>query len=488
MKVESFETSASDEFGDLLSSRKQNTAMKVGFLAGSYFEYYRMWGEGYERQIRADAERVASHLRARFPNVVFPGLCDTMDKCAAAGEIFRREDVDVVVLCELTYFPDYMPLEALSRVKDVPLILFSTQSEPVMRPDIDYQQIIRDSAIIGLVQFSGAVKKMNWFKAFRPVVGWLDDQEAYDRIERYARAAWAYRNLKGKNIGVVGHVFRGMYDFEHDKTKVRGKLGPNCINIQVSHLVELWEAADPSAVSALGDEVRRRFRIRGIDNTDIHQAARLAVAMRDLASRFHLDALCYLGQHHVEQKTQTTAYLGSAMLQENDIMAISEGDVHGVTMMLIQHMLTGLSPFFGEWSGFDEELDALLIVMHGFADPRLAKDPDNIWITPSPENWGYTGNGLSFEFTARPGPATIGHFIDDQDGYRMLISKGEILDLPPLPINESSFRMRMGKPIKSYLEELLSHGFAHHTIVGYGDLTEELSFIADLMGIRKVFL
>jgi L-arabinose isomerase len=102
--------------------------------------------------------------------------------------------------------------------------------------------------------------------------------------------------------------------------------------------------------------------------------------------------------------------------------------------------------------------------------------------------WGYTGKGFSFEATAKPGMATIGHFIDDLDGYRMLISIGEILDLPALPIRESNLRMRMGKPIKTYLEELLDLGFAHHTIVAYGDLTEELSYIADMMDIKKVIL
>jgi L-arabinose isomerase len=210
--------------------------------------------------------------------------------------------------------------------------------------------------------------------------------------------------------------------------------------------------------------------------------------MKDLVNKFNLDALCYLGQHHVEQKTQTTAYLGSAMLQESGIMTISEGDVHGVTMMMLQHLLTGRTPFFGEWGGFDEELNAILIEMHGFADPQIAKDPNEIWVTSSPENWGYTGNGFSFEFTARPGVATIGHMLDDLDGYRMIIAKGEILDLPVLPIREVNFRMRMEKPVKQLLVELLNHGFAHHTIVAYGDLTEELSFIADLMGIRKVLL
>jgi L-arabinose isomerase len=488
MKVESFETSKTTEFGDLLSERKKDKELKVGLLAGAYFEYYRMWGDAYEQQIHDDMDLVAENLRKRFKHVVYPGLADTMDKFAKAGEIFLEEEVDIVVLCQGTYCPDYMPLETLGRMKDVPLILFSTQTEPNVDPDMDYPQIIRDSAIIGLTQLSGALRKMEWFNTYRPVVGWLDDQAAYDQVERYARAAMAYKNLQNKNIGVVGHVFRGMYDFEHDKTKVKGKLGPNCVNIQVSHLVDIWEEVAENDILGLVDEVKGRFKIRDLEEEDLYKAAKLAIAMRNLVERFNLDALCYLGQHHVEQKTQTTAYLGSALLQENDIMTISEGDVHGVTMMLIMHLLTGEAPFFGEWGGFDYERNALMIEMHGFADPRIAKDPNDIWVTSSPENWGYSGNGFSFEFTGRPGPATIGHFIDDQEGYRMIISKGEILDLPSLRIREVNLRIRVDKPVKEYLVELLDHGFSHHTIVGYGDLTEELAYIADLMSIRKVFL
>ena len=488
MFIESFETSQTDLFGDLLSARTQDKELTVGFLAGAYFEYYRMWGEGYEKQIRADMDLVAENLRRRFKHVVYPGLADTVDKCAQAGKMFREQQVDVVVLCEGTYFPDYMPLEALRHVRDAALILFSTQSEPNLDPNMDYPQVIRDGAIIGISQLTGALKKMGWFPVYRPVIGWLDDQESYELIARYARAAMAYKNLQHKNIGVIGHVFRGMYDFEHDKTKVKGKLGPNCINVQVSHLVDLWEQVGEADIDRLTTDVKRRFKVRDLQDSDIRRAARLAIAMRNVVDRFNLDALCYLGQHHVEQKTQTTAYLGSALLQENDIMTISEGDVHGVTMMLLMHMITGGTPFFGEWGGFEYDRNALLIEMHGFADPRIAKDPNEIWVTSSPENWGYTGKGFSFEFTGRPGVATIGHFIDDQDGYRMIITKGEILDLPPLPIRELSLRIKIEKPVKQFYVELLNHGFAHHTIVSYGDLVEELSFAADLMGIKKVII
>jgi hypothetical protein len=70
----------------------------------------------------------------------------------------------------------------------------------------------------------------------------------------------------------------------------------------------------------------------------------------------------------------------------------------------------------------------------------------------------------------------------------MIISRGEILDLPSLRIREVNLRIKVDKPVKQYFTELLNHGFSHHTIVSYGDITEELSFIADLMGIGKVFL
>jgi hypothetical protein len=47
MKIESFETSRTAQFGDLLSTRKKDKELKVGLLAGAFFEYYRMWGDAY---------------------------------------------------------------------------------------------------------------------------------------------------------------------------------------------------------------------------------------------------------------------------------------------------------------------------------------------------------------------------------------------------------------------------------------------------------
>jgi len=53
-------------------------------------------------------------------------------------------------------------------------------------------------------------------------------------------------------------------------------------------------------------------------------------------------------------------------------------------------------------------------------------------------------------------------------------------------VGEINLRVKVEKPVREYIAELLYHGFTHHCMVVYGDVREELSFIADLMGINKV--
>lgn len=97
MKTESFETTKGKVYGDLLSRKGKDKELKIGLLPGAYFEYFRMWGETYEKQIRGDVEVVADELRRKFLKVVCsPGLCDTVDKCNEAGKLFRKEELPFI--------------------------------------------------------------------------------------------------------------------------------------------------------------------------------------------------------------------------------------------------------------------------------------------------------------------------------------------------------------------------------------------------------
>jgi L-arabinose isomerase len=171
-------------------------------------------------------------------------------------------------------------------------------------------------------------------------------------------------------------------------------------------------------------------------------------------------------------------------------MANTEGDVNGLIMMCIMNKLTGHTPLFGEWGEYGEKENAMQMMMHGYGDPDLAKGPEHVKITASPEDWGRQGTGLAMEYTAKPGTVTIGHLIDDKsDGWRMLIGKGEAVDTPnSIPCEDVTLLYKPEIPIKEFARKILKTGFDHHAVMCYGDVTEELSYLADLMGVKKNYV
>ena len=489
-ELESFEVADGDTFGDLLSRDRirSDEKLKIGLLAGGFFEYWRMYGT-LKETVEKDNEVVLKRLSQKH-NII-SSFVDSVDSADEAGRRFKDEQIDLLIITERTYVPDMYIHQILSHIPSVPLLLYISQSRDTFDLQSDYEGTLRNSGMMSIVQLVAGFRKMNTYPRLEVVVGSIHDDVAYREIDRYIDVATIYKQLKTMTIGVIGHVFRGMFDFEYDKTMVKGVLGPEVLNVQIDHLLNLWEtiSAEDADVRGLIEKVHSTYQVVGVEEPDIIGAARVAVALKRLIHRFRLDGLVLLGQHHVEAKTKATSYLGMAELHaEGKTPGVTEGDVLGLIMMKIMRHFTGLTPFFGEWAEFDVQRNAMMLLGHGYADPTQAKKGTVPKITPTPEQWGFEGKGFSYEMTFDPGTVTFGHFIRDDKGWRMLISGGEILDLPTMPIHDVSLLVRVERPIKEYIEILTKCGFAHHCIAVRGDIKKELSQMADLMGMEKVFI
>lgn len=488
--IESFETAKGNVFGDLLSKKVEEKPLKVGLITLGFFEYWRMFPETLKAGVTADMTFICDRLREVLPDdgIVWPGIIDTLDAAEAAGKRLASEQVDLIIYVAGTYCPDYMAIQTLEHVRHVPVLLFNTQHENRINLETNYENILRNSALIANLQLAATFRKMGWYRDLKVVVGSINDDSAYEEMTKYIRAYKAYVKLRNTNIGVIGHVFRGMYDFEYDKTMIKGTLGPNIIAIQVDHLLEQFGKASEEEIDAVAAETKNRFTIVGLGEQDIYKSSRFYVALKNTLDRFRLDALTLLGQHYVEQKTGTTSYLANTMMHEEGKYVVNtEGDVHGLIIMCLMNMLSGQIPAYAEWGEFDEHLNALLMVHHGYANPAYAADRSTVKVNRSPEQWGLQGAGFGFEYTLRAGEVTISHLIIDAEGYKMLILKGKALHIPTnIPCEEITAVVQIETPVKAFLKALIKEGFAHHCIIGYGDMTEELSNIADFMGIRKV--
>lgn len=493
--VKSFEVAGDGEIGDIVSKnrKKARGKLKVGLLSLSWFEWWPMFPEsGMKEQIQADGDRFIDIMRTKFGDtyelVVPEGHIDTLNKAYDAGEFFRKQGIDAIVMEEATYVTDFIPMQALESIPDIPLILFVTQASDDLWPTMNNKDIIRYEGLVGATQIAGAFAKTG--RKYQTVVGSLEDEEAFDTIGAHLQIINLIRDLKYIDIGLVGHTFRGMYDIEVDKTKIKGALGLNVLYIDVSHLLEIWKSLSQDEVAAFRDEMLAKLpnRIEETTIEDITKSAALGLATTKLIDHFGIETLSMLGQHHVEAGTLTSADFSFYCAELKGCVTSHEGDIGNLAMKYVLKRLSGEMPVFLEWSAFDISSDTMLLTHHGVIDPNVyACELSKCRITPSPEKWDFTGKGMSVEFCAKAGQVTLACLLDGKDGWKMLVSRGECIEMPQTPSFAPQFHFRHEKlHVKEYIRQIVQEGVAHHVCLVYGDYVERLELFSEYTGIPVV--
>ncbi len=488
--IQSFETTNGGVSGDLISKKLDLGELKVGLLATGYFEFFRMY-EGMGEKVKANMDHIADCI-APYCNLVYPGFIQTLDESNDAGVLFRKEGVDVIIIAEGTYTTDYLVHQALLHVQEsTPVMLFASQETATLNYHEGYNGACRNSGPMGVVQVGCGLRKMKRFLPYEVVVGCIDDPDVLEDILRWIKVRKTIRDLHFWNIGLIGHIFRGMYDFQYDKTDITGKLGPHIMDVDIKHLKTCFDEIDPEdpRVLAMVKEAKEKYEIiDGLQDSDLQQAAHLGVALSEVIERYKLDGLALLGQHFIEPMFKTTTYLGLASILENDqAIAVTEGDVLGLIICkVMKDMSGGITPFFGEWEETDKELNAVCLLGHGFLDPRSARKDRKVRLGMACEEWGWEGKAPGLEGTFPPGPVTLCHIICIAGEWQMLISEQVIPDTPPLEVAESTCLVQVDKPVREYYKHVIENGFAHHAIACPAAISKELKLFAKQLGIKVV--
>lgn len=479
--IKSFEEGAGVS-GDILTGGKVKSPIKIGVLTCGYFEYWRMYPTLKEK-VEGDLKVITDRIKATYPGAIFTGMVDTLDTAAEAGKLLKKEDVDVVLLVYGTYTADFISLTALDYVSEKPLIIFSEQPHANVDKKGDYEGSLRNSAVIGVAQITGTLRKMK--RDYKIVVGHIHDERAYKQIDDYMSGVQAVKDIRESNIGIIGHVFRGMYDIELSKTFFKSTFGANIIQIQSSHLLDVWAEVTDEEAQKETDAILNRFKTKNVTKTDVFRAMKLAIAMERLAKKFSLDAMCFLDQHFVQRQVLTSARMGASLLMERTGMSVNcEGDLGGLITMMLMRSTGGRPALMGEWGEYDSESNSIFVIGHGIGTPDMAKSEDEIYLTRTPEEWGFEGAGCNYELILKPGVATIAHIMEGPDGYRLLVSKGESIDFPRLAFDELHAVIKVDKPVNEYLEEVFDFGVSHHCIVTLGDVVEPLKRVAKILGMK----
>jgi L-arabinose isomerase len=496
-RIKSFEISDDAEVGDIVSKGKKakRGKLKVGLLCLGWFEWWPMFPDSnLETKIKEDAKFFISEMNKRFGEIyefVAPEfLVDTLDGAFDCGELFNNRGVEAVIVVESTYLTDFIPIEALDHLPKIPTIIFAAQATKNLWSTMKNTDVIRYEGLVGNAQLVGAFKKMG--RDYKIVVGALDDENSYKGLSDHLKTINLVKDLKALDIGLLGHTFRGMYDIEIDKTKVKGAFGPNVLYLDVTHLINLWKKVTDKEIDEFIAQLEKDIPISSaiVTDEDRRKSVALGIAVQKLINKFGVDALTLLGQHHVEVATRASADFSFYCAEKLGIMTTHEGDIANLVMKYIMKYISGKLPVFLEWTAFDEKSNSLLLTHHGVVDPvEHAADLSKARWTPSPEKWDFTGNGYSCEYVAKPGKVTLASLINELGTWKLLISQGEciVLDQNPCFAPQFYFQPENTKVTK-YIEDILVEGVAHHICLVYGDYKKELELVADYLNVPKVII
>ncbi len=427
---------------------------------------------------------VEGRVRSLGCDILSAGLVDTPEGARAAGQLFLREDVDLILCHAATYATSSQVLPVVQRARAPVLVMNLQPTAALDYHTADTAEWLANCSVCCVPEIANAFVRARM--DFQVVSGQLhDDAAAWGEIEDWCRAAAVARALRQSRIGFLGHTYPGMLDLYTDFTAIHAQLGAHIELLEMEDLAKRVPAAgaDPARAQLAG--LRAVFDIGAdVPAADLDWAARVAAGLDRLAADFSLDGLAYyyrgLDGNDFE-RLAAGMIPGNTLLTARGIPAAGEGDLKTCLAMLMLDRL-GAGGAFTEFYSMDFRENFVLMGHDG---------PGHIAIGDAPPvlrglgfYHGKRGAGVSVEFKVKTGPVTIlGLTQDAEGGLKLIAAAGQSLPGPILRIGNTNSRLRFPLAPAEFVNRWCMEGPTHHCALGVGHHLGRIAKVARLLKI-----
>jgi L-arabinose isomerase len=438
--------------------------------------------------LRERLERYRRHVEERlgqWARVVSPGLIDTAPKAYAAGRRFAEERVDLIFCYAATYATSSQVLPAVQEA-NVPVVVLNLQPVSALNYETaDTGEWLANCSACCAPEISCAFERAGM--PFNVVSGMLyEDEEAWEEVEGWCRAASVVRTLRGSRFGFLGHTYPGMLDLYSDFTMHQAQLGIHVEILEMDDLKDHVDGASDDAVAAKLEETRDTFKLdESVTRESLNWAARVAVGLDSLVEDAGLDALAYYYQGtdgSIYEQLSASLILGNSLLTARSIPASGEGDLKNAVAMKVMDTL-GAGGSYTEFYAMD--FDENFILMGHDGPGHIAISDRKPVLRELKLYHGKAGYGVSVEFSVKTGPITIFGVTQIRAGrLKMIAAEGESLLGPTLKIGNTNSRLRFSLPPAAFMNTWCEQGPTHHCALGTGHQARVLRKVARMLGLE----
>ncbi|MEO1663085.1 MAG: L-fucose/L-arabinose isomerase family protein [Chloroflexota bacterium] len=479
---------------------EHNHNAKIGVFGIGLAAYWPQF-DGLKARLEGYQKQVEDRIAAMGADVVSAGLVDDAPGAREAGDLFTRENVDLIVCYVGTYSTSSQVLPAVQR-RRAPVLILNLQPVPALDYlDTDTAEWLANCCACCVPEISNAFARSRI--QFNVVSGILSPTEghaqkyyerAWNEIEEWVLAAGVMRSVSYSRIGFLGHTYPGMLDMYSDFTMHHAQLGTHIEVLEMDDLHKRVNAVSDSEISAKVDEISATFDIaeQGRDKISMpvteeamQWSAKVAVGLDKLVSDFDLQGLTYYYRgldSNPNEELGASLIVGNSLLTARGIPASGEGDLKTcVAMMMMDRLKAGGS--YTEFYAMDFNDEFILMGHDGPAHIAIGD------VKPVLRGLGLyhgkRGYGISVQFKVKTGPVTILGMTQTADGrLKMLAAEGESIPGDTMQIGNTNSRLKFALDPATFMNTWCEEAPTHHVALGVGHQLGKIRKLARLLDIE----
>ena len=465
---------------------KEKPKLGVVFFAARWFEEVVLQNEEstgeFESFLKEDRARIMERLSSDCQPVECP-LVTSRAKAREAAHMLLVEDVDAVLLCFVVWSEDEYLLDMRDAMLVRPTILWTYTPYEKAPGHMDVMTLFRNSGFVASFESFGVLKRMG-ISAFK-VTGSVLSDEPINRIGGLARAAQARKQLRTARLGVLPYRNDQMIVTYVDELGLYTDIGPSVEYISVLQLKNASESVAEAEVAGLVSWVKKYCRIdKRITDDNLASSARVSLGMAALMEEYNIDGLA-LSDLNLELHSVVglrPCIYPESLVHSRRVVG-NEGDLGGTTAMLMLERLAGNPVMFTEIFNYDREDNVVVAGHAGPSNHTLADESAPVTITPDYEMMesGTELLGVWVEFVGKPGRVTMVNFIGVSGGFQLTVLGGESLGKKLRIDGYPHMAIRIDPDVEEFIRSNGEHGVSHHWAVVYGDVRDEVEYLAAML-------
>lgn len=488
-----------------MSDYKYRHRAKIGVFGIGLAAYWPQF-EGLKETLESYQTEVERKLQEMGVTVISAGLVDTAVAAQESGDLFVRENVDLIICYVGTYATSSQVLPAVQR-RGVPVLILNLQPVAALDyPNTDTAKWLEMCCACCVPEISNAFTRSRI--PFNVVSGLLYSAEghanqyyerAWEEIEEWMAAAGVKRQLSYSRIGFLGHTYPGMLDMYSDFTMHHAQLGIHVEVLEMDDLLIRVNAVSDKEIENKIAEIQQLFDVIDKPGRDkislpvteegLRWSAQVACGLDRLVADFDLQGLTYyyrgLDGNEFEE-LGAAVIVGNSLLTARGIPASGEGDLKTcVAMMIMDRLQAGGS--YTEFYAMDFNEDFILMGHDG--PGHVAISDDKPVLRGLSLYHGKRGYGISVEFNVRTGPITILGLTQTENGrLKLLAASGNSIPGPTLQIGNTNSRLKFALDPAEFMNRWSAEGPTHHCALGVGKQISTIKKLARLLDIELAII